>query len=218
MKKAIILITVLLTLISINAKVFMEKILLTEGTVSDIKYKSLNLSTFFQVYDEGSAEHLIGDVYLRVANNNETIAEFYVDKDKSTKEYYTKTYKNYFLTLLIENKNKYLIVEEAKLGKPFAISNNESSLIDNIEIEITDYMHESGYNAPHKDDKSTYFDDVYYTLKVKTKDIEKDFRFYSSEIKGNYIIEFSDYNITILSDQYKHSTVLVEMIINKKNN
>jgi len=205
----------------INAQEFIKEIELKEGTVSDIKYKNLSVSTFLQVYDESSSSHLIGDLYLRVDNDNRTIAEFYVDRDKSTKEYYTKTYKNYFLTYKIENNNKYLIIEQAKFGKPFAMSNEGKSTIGNkniIEIEITDYLHEWSYDAPPEDENRSYFEDVHYTLKIKAKDIVKNFSFYSSEIKGNYTIELRDYSIIILSDKYKDSSVLIEMVINEKKN
>jgi len=215
MKKAVILMVVFLTSINIYGQESMKKIQLQEG-VSNIKYNGLNIGTLLQVYDEKSATHLIGDVYLRVDNNGESIAGFYIDKDEPTKEYYTKIYKNYFLTFLIENNNRYLIIERAKFGKPFALSNSDNALINNIEIEITDYVYEWGYDAPPEDENRSYFSDVRYTLKVKVKDVVKNFSFYSSEVKGDFMIETEGYCIQILSDVYKDSSCLIEMIINKK--
>lgn len=217
MKKVTILVIVFLIAISTSAQEVMKKIQIKERTLNNIKYDSLNISTLLQVYDEKSAIHLIRDVYFRVDNNGETIAEFYIDNDdKSTKEYYTKIYKNYFLTFLIEDNNKYLIIEKAQFGKVFALSSNGKSTISNlVEIEITNYLHEWGYTSPEEDSES-YYQDVNYTLKVKIKDVVKKINFYSSEIKDNFTIELNGYCIQILSDKYKDSLSLIEMIINKK--
>ena len=221
MAKIVILMTVFLISISINAQDSIKKILLNEGTMSDIKHRELTLSTFLHEYNEKSEAHLIGDLYLRVDNEHGTIAQFYVDKnnDKSTIEYYTKIHKNYFLTFKIENNDKYLIIEQAQFGKPFALSSKESALIgneNNIEIEIADYIYEWGDDTPPEDKNMSCYDDVKYTLKVKENDIVKKLSFYSSDIKGNYIIELINFSIIILSDKHEHSSVLIEMIMNKK--
>tara|TARA_R110001583_G_scaffold36536_6_gene120327 strand:+ start:111784 stop:112452 length:669 start_codon:yes stop_codon:yes gene_type:complete len=219
MRKLALLVTIIFISHTIHAQKIMKKIQLEEGSVSNIKYDDLNISTLFQVYDEKSAVHLIGDLYLRVDDNGKSIAEFYIDK--STKEYYTKIYKNYFLTFAIENGNRYLIIEQAEFDKTFALSNKGNSKIGNkdnsVEIEITDYEHEWGTNAPPSEDgNASYFDDVHYSLKAKVKNIVKDFSFYSSEIKGNLSIDLEGYCIIILSDIYKDSSCLIEMKIIKK--
>ena len=81
MAKIVILMTVFLISISINAQDSIKKILLNEGTMSDIKHRELTLSTFLHEYNEKSEAHLIGDLYLRVDNEHGTIAQFYVDKN-----------------------------------------------------------------------------------------------------------------------------------------
>ncbi|MEW7292558.1 hypothetical protein [Aquimarina sp. 2304DJ70-9] len=220
MRKVVLFITVFFISYSINAQEFMKKIQLKEGVSSTIKHDDLTISTLLQVYDEKSAAHLIGDMYLKVDNNGEPIAGFYIDNDKSTKEYDTKIYKNYFLTFMIENNNKYLIIEQAQFGKAFALSSHGSSAIGNkddlVGIEIMDYVHEWGYDAPSEDGNSNYFDDVQYTLQVKVRDVVKSFSFYSSEVKDNFVIDLERYSILILSDVYKDSSSLIEMIVNKK--
>ncbi len=220
MRKIAILITVFFISNSIGAQDVMKKLLLKEGAVSNIKHNKLNISTFLQVYDDKSEAHLIGNIYLRVDNNSEPIVDFYIDNNKLTKGYYTKIYNNYFFTFTIENNNKYLIIEQAQFGKAFTLSSNGSSTIGNkndlVEIEITDYVHESGYDAPTEDDKRSYFSDVLYTLRVKVRDVVKYINFYSSEVKDNFVIEIGSYNILILSDLYKDSLALIEMIINKE--
>jgi hypothetical protein len=198
----------------------MKKIPLKEGDTSSIEVKDLTLNYLLQVYDEKSAAHLIGDIYLRVNNKVETIADFYVDNDSTEGIYYTRIYKNYFLTFVIENNEKHLIIEESQFGKTFALSSNGSSTVGNendlVEIEIIDFQHEWGYDAPPEDEGRNYFEDVSYTLKVKTKDVVKNFNFFSSELKGNYTIDLGSYSILVLSDKYKESSTLIEMIINKK--
>ena len=99
------------------------------------------------------------------------------------------------------------------------MSSKESALIgnkNNIEIEIADYIYEWGDDTPPEDKNMSCYDDVKYTLKVKENDIVKKLSFYSSDIKGNYIIELINYSIIILSDKHEHSSVLIEMIMNKK--
>ena len=167
-----------------------------------------------------SAKHLIGDVYLRIDDNDKPIVEFYIDNDDSTKAYYAKAYKNYFLSFVIEDNNKYLIIEEGQFGKAFALTSNGSAALgpvdDLVEIAITDFIHESGYDAPIEDGDRSYYDDVNYTLEVKEKGLTKSFSFYSSEIDSNYMIDIGSYKIQILSDLYKDSSVLIEMIVDKK--
>lgn len=206
--------------ISSNAQGFKKKIELKEGLTNNIKYKALNIGALLQVYGEKSAAHLIGDMYLKLDNNGEFITEFYIDNDKATKEYYTKIYGNYFLTFVIENNIKYLIIEQALFGKAFALSSNGSSSIGNkddlVEIEITNYVHEWGSDGLPQDGKSNYFDDVHYTLKVKVKNDVKSFSFYSSEVKDDFVMDLGEYSIQILSDLFKDSSSLIEMVITKK--
>jgi hypothetical protein len=216
MGKNIILMAISLMSINIYGQESMKKIQLEEG-INDIKYNDLNIAALLQVYDEKSAAHLIGDVFLRLDHNEESIANFYVDNDKSTKVYFTRIYKNYFLTFLIEKNNKYLIIEKARFGKAFALSSNGTSTIgDIIEIEIKDYILESGYDAPPEDADRNYFSDVKYTLKVKVKNVVKNFSFYSSEVKENPIIEVEGYCIQILSDKYEDSSSQIEMKLSIK--
>jgi hypothetical protein len=200
----------------------MKKIYLEEGSVSSIKHNDLNLSTLLQVYDEKSAGHLIGDIYLRVDNKGESIAEFYIAHDQSTKEYYTKIYKNYLLTFMIQDNNQYLIIEQAEFGKVFALLNNSRSTIgskdDLVEIEITDFTHEWGYHAPPGVENRAYFSDVHYTLQINVRDVIKSFSFSSSNVGDGFAIDIGDYSLLILSDLYKNSSCLIEMRINKKEN
>ena len=220
MKKAAIVISLLFTTSSVNAQKPMTKTPLKEG-VGKITYPNLNISTLLQVYGKESARHLIGDVYLKVDNSDKTIAEFYIDNDESTKAYYTKVYKNYFLNFVIEDDGKYLIIEEAQFGKAFALSSDGSMAIGDedglVEIEIVDFIHESGYDAPLEDQDRSHYDDVNYTLEVKEKGHIKSFSFYSSEIDSNYVIDIGSYKIQILSDLYKDSAALIEMMVDKKD-
>ncbi len=220
MKKAVLLIIVFFISINMSAQEPMKKLELMEGKSSSIKYNNLNLETLLQVYDETSAAHLIGDIYLAVYNNDELIANFYLDHHQPEEAYYTKIYNNYFLTFEIEQDRKYLIIEKAHFGKAFGLSTEGSCIIaendDLFELEITDYTSEYGYDAPPEDENRTYFSDVHYTLKIKTKDLEKNVSFNSSEVKDDFVIEIGNYRIQILSDTYKDSSALIEMIIHKK--
>ncbi len=216
MRKITILMLIFLISMTIYGQESMKKIQLEEG-VNAIKYKGLDIETLLQIYDEKSPDHLIGDVYLRLNANGETIASFYTANGKYIKEYNTKIYKNYFLTFLIENNKKYLIIEEAKFGKAFALSSHRSTLVDNmVAIEIIDYMAESGYDGPLEDENRNYYTDVRYTLKVTVKDVVKTISFYSSDIKSGFMIDINGYGVRILSDRYKDSSALLEMIIDKK--
>ncbi len=211
-------ITILIFLISmtIYGQESMKKIELEEG-VNSIKYNGLEIETLLQIYDEKSPDHLIGDVRLELSANGKTIADFYTANDKSVVEYNTKIYKNYFLTFLIENNKKYLIIEDAKLGKAFALLSRRSALVDNmVAIEIISSVAEFGYDGPIEDENRNYFTDVQYTLKVTVKDVVKTISFYSSEIKSGFMIDINGYEVRILSDIYKNSYVILEMIIDKK--
>ncbi|PKV51729.1 hypothetical protein ATE84_3827 [Aquimarina sp. MAR_2010_214] len=221
MKKITIFSIVFFISYSISSQEFMKKIQLKEGLLSDIKYNDLNITPLLQVYNDGN-------ISLKVKINNESIANFHINCDNTTsdserKEYYTKVYKNNFLTFKIENNNKYLIIEQAKFGKAFALSSSDGVLTisnkdDLIEIEITDYIHEWGYDAPPEDPNRNYFTDVQYTLKVKVKNVVKNFLVSSAELqsKGSFSIDLGSYNIIILSDQFGHKSSLIEMIIDKK--
>ncbi len=204
---------------STHAQELMKRILLNPETVSNIKYDTLNINALLQVYDKKSADHLIGDVYLGIENNGVSIAEFYVNGD-SKGEYLTRIYNNYFLTFLIENTNKYLVIAPAQLGRAFALSSNGTAIIGDennlVEIEITDYTHEWGSDAPFEGEEMSHFDDVQYSLKLKTSGVVNTFSFYSSEIKDGYPIEIGNFRVLILSDKYKDSSSLIEMIVNKK--
>ncbi|SMG51676.1 hypothetical protein SAMN05661096_03805 [Marivirga sericea] len=219
MRRVVILMLVLLVSFNICGQEPMKKIALQEG-IHNIEYDHLNLTALLQVYNEESATHLIGDLFLSLEHDGEEVASFYVEIDTSAKEYLTKIYKNYLLTFMIENSNRYLIIEKADFGKKFALSSNRSATIGNphhaIELAITDYIYESGYDGPPEDENRNYFTDVHYTLKVKVKDVVKNFSFYSSEIKGDFIIELQDYEIQILSDLYKNSYCLIEMVVHRK--
>lgn len=220
MGKLTILITVYFISSMMNSQEFMKKIQLKEGLTHSIKHDSLNINTLLQVYNEKAAAHLIGDMHLKIDNDEEPLMDFYIATNTFTKDYLTKIYKNYFFTFLVENNNKYLIIEQAQLGKAFALLSNRSSSIgkaDNlVTLEITNYEHEWGYDASPEGNSENRFDDVRYTLKVTVKNVMKQFSFYSSEIKNNYTIAFEGYNIHMLSDKYKDSSSLIEMMINKK--
>ena len=200
---------------------FSQKIQLKEGTTENIKFNDLNINTLLQVYDNQSAPHLIGDIYLRVNTNNKTIVEFYVDHKDPTKELYTKVHQNLFLTFSIENNIQYLTIEEAKLGKEFALSDQESFLIEDkgklIELEITDYYHEWGSTLPVVEgEEETTWSDVIYTLKTTINKSVKHFSFSSSEINDQYPILLDSYTIIILSDKYNDNSAFINMIIYKK--
>ncbi|WP_271784991.1 hypothetical protein [Aquimarina algiphila] len=198
----------------------MKKISLKHGQSGIIEYNDLKITTNLNIYDKSSAAHLIGDISLEVQNNGESIASFYINNDPSERSYYTKAYKKYLLTFLIENNNYYLSIEPAQFGKTFALLNNGNLTIEdskgNLEIELTDCGHEWGYDGPPEDKNRKYFDNANYTLKVITKDTIKSFNFYDSIIKNKYTIALENYTIDILSDRYTHTSCLLEMIINKK--
>ncbi|NMH89627.1 hypothetical protein [Flavivirga algicola] len=111
---------------------------------------------------------------------------------------------------------------QAKFGKAFVLSMDEILTIGNkddlIEVEITDWIEEWGYDAPPEDPNRNYFSDVQYTLKVKVGDVIKKISISSSllELKGRFSIDLTDYNIIILSDNYQRDLSSIEMIINKK--
>ncbi|APQ18956.1 hypothetical protein [Maribacter hydrothermalis] len=196
----------------------MKKIHLKEGA-SIITYNGLELDVLLQVYDKNAAPHLIGEVYCRIQKNGDDIADFSSDNDASTREYLTKIYKNYFLTFKIDNDDKYLILEQAHLGKAFALSSKKTCIIgekDNpIELEITDYIHESGNDSPLDTGENSSWDDVQYTLRAKVKEVEKNISFYSSEIREGYTVKIEGYSISILSDHYKNSYALLELMVSK---
>lgn len=219
MNKLVLLVMTLFISSIIFSQESMNKILLKEGA-NTITYNDLELDVLLQLYGEESASHLIGEVYLRIENNGEIVTEFYIDNDKSTKKLLTKAYKNYFITFIIENDDNYLILEKAQLGKAFAISSKETCVIgekdDAIELEITDYIHEWGDNSPFDVSETNAWNDVQYTLRVKVKDTEKTVRFFSSEIQKGYTLEIAGYTISILSDQYKNSYSLLELMVENR--
>ena len=196
-----------------------KKIQLKEGLSTNINYQGLNLGTLLQVYDEKSAAHLVGDVYLRVDLNGKSIADFYVDNDKSKVDYLTKIYKNHLFTFVPENGNYYLNIEPAQFGRTFALSSQGSAIVgtnnDFIEVEITNYLFESIENSSFDDEEITYSSDVFYTLKVTKGDVARAFRFYSSDLKNHFVIDMGSHSIIILSDLYKDSSSLLEMIVDK---
>lgn len=219
MKEVTIILSALIIALHVSAQEPMTKIQLKEGSVTNIQHSDLNIGTLLQVYDDTSADHLIGDVYLKVENNNELMAEFYVDKDSSSSTYYTQVYKNYFLTFRMESDHKYLIIKQSELGKAFALSSNGKAIINekdhSIAIEIVDFMSESGYDAPPEVESRSYFSFVTYTIKVTIGDSVKNFTFSSNEIENNYTLEMGDYQILILSEVYKDTSCLLEMIVQK---
>ncbi len=207
----------------IIAQESVKKISLKKGHSEPIKFQNLKIKTLLQEYDKKAKAHLVGDIYLRISDdyNDEVIVDYYIDNDGTGKNYDTKIYKNYFLTFAIENDNKYLIIEQALFGKPFALSSNRSATIGDqdglVEVEITQFFEEEGYDEPPFKDNRGYFSNVHYTLQIKVRDSIKTFDFYSSDIKlkGNFTFEIEDYTILILSDVYKNSSALIEMKINK---
>tara|TARA_R110002033_G_scaffold26394_1_gene60211 strand:- start:23898 stop:24575 length:678 start_codon:yes stop_codon:yes gene_type:complete len=221
-KKKIIIVSLILVVTQVNmiAQQCTKKILLTKAANQAIQCENLQLTTLLQVYDETAPAHLIGDIYLRVNANDETIAGFYINHDQPKATYDTKIYKNHYLTFRIENDNKYLIIAPAHFGKAFALSSNGIATIgttaDEVVLEITDFYQESGYDGPPEDKDRSSFSDVHYTLKVKVGDVVKNVSFYSSEVNGNYTIDLGNYSITILSDKYKNASSLIEMIVDKK--
>ena len=113
---------------------------------------------------------------------------------------------------------------QTQFGEIFIVSNSKSSTIGNldesVEIEIIDFIEEWGYDATLEDENRNYYSDVQYTLGVQVKDLEKRFRFYSSDIeqKDSVAFDFGSHKILILSDKYTNSSALIEMIITKKDN
>lgn len=218
MIKSVLFLALFFVSCGLRAQEFMEKIPLKEGKVDNIEVKGMVLSTLLQVYDENSASHLAGDVYLRVSNNNEAIADFYVDKDEVAREHYTKIYKNYFFTF--DHENSTLIIEKAQLSRKFALSNIGTGMVegknDFMELQITDFIKESGYDAPLEEANSNYFSNVQYTVQVKVEDIVENLSFSSTDIKDDLTYNVAGYTIHILSDQYKDSLCYVEMKIENK--
>lgn len=182
-----------------------------EGVNKVTLYEELTLNTCLQVYMENSNNHLSGDAFLDVKDEDKDIASFYVNSSGDVNEYSTIIYKNYFLTFLAFSDKYNLIVEHSKFGKAFALSDKGSCTIGNeLELKITNFYYEWGCNSPLEDESSRY-DDVNYTIKLKSNEQEKDFCFYSSELNDNYTIDFGNYKIYILSDQYLYNCCYVEM-------
>lgn len=191
---------------------------LKKGLNENISYENLTINALLQVYDKTTPAHKAGSFYLRVDRKDETIADYYVDYDHPNEGYFTKTYRNYFLTLKVENDNKYLIIEPTHFGKSFALSTKEKAVIGEVvEIEISDYYQEWGNDDPIATSNSGYFADTHYTLRVKAGAIAKDFNFYGSQLKGDYTIDIENYSLQILSDKSENSYALIEMIINKNS-
>ena len=98
---------------------------------------------------------------------------------------------------------------QTQFGEIFIVSNSKSSTIGNldesVEIEIIDFIEEWGYDATLEDENRNYYSDVQYTLGVQVKDLEKRFRFYSSDIeqKDSVAFDFGSHKILILSDNYQ---------------
>ncbi|WAC01725.1 hypothetical protein N7U66_17770 [Lacinutrix neustonica] len=219
-KKVALLLSFFSISLIVSTQESMKKIAVVEGLSKCSKYNELNIETLLQVYDNNTSNHLIGDMYLRVDNQGLPILDFFCDTNPITKEYNTKAYKNYFFTFKIENNNKYLIIEQAQFGKPFALSSKQGVTIDKngkpLVIEITEYIHEWGYDGPPEDSNRTYFSDINYTLTVKEKEFVKHYSFSSSEIKNNYTINLERYTISILNDLFSESSCLIEMIVTDK--
>ncbi len=197
------------------------KIALIEGETKEIKYKDWSINALLIVYDETAKTHLNGDVSLSIKTNiNEPIVNFYVNNDSPKTDCYTKIYGKYLLTFLIENDSTYLVIEPAQLGEIFVMSSHNVAVLhcelDSIEIEITDVIHEWGYDLPDSDGNSNYFSDVVYTLKVKTNQVVTYVEFNSSELKNKYFLDVEGYSIVILSEKYHDTYSEIEMIIMKK--
>ncbi len=191
----------------------MKKIILTEGEMNNIEFRDLNLSTLLQIHDGNSGKHQKGEIYLRINKDAELIADFSVDQNDSTKDYYTQIYQNYFFTFGKEHKS--LLIEKAKFGKAFTLSSVGVGIIGDkdaaVEVRITDYMMEWGYDAPPNDSTRQYFSNVQYTVQVKAGDLVESFSFYSAEIKDDFTFDDENFRIQIMSDQYKDSYCLLEM-------
>ncbi len=80
--------------------------------------------------------------------------------------------------------------------------------IQRIEIEIIDSVYEWG-----KFPNGTFFDNVYYVLRIELNDVKEEIIFYSSDIKEKIKFKVKQYEIIILLDSYNHSNCLIEMVI-----
>ncbi len=218
MRKVALLIFLFLNSLGLCAQELMKKIYLQEGHVENIQFGDFSLSTLLQVYEEESASHLIGDVYLRVTENDEIIADFYASKEDPGKEYYTKIYQNYLFSF--EKENSLLLIEPSDFEKVFAISSKNNGIVGKggnmVEVKIADSYMESGYDGPPQVIGRKYFMNVHYTLQVKVGDIVQNVSFYSTDIKDGISYNVAGCTIHILSDQYKDSVCFLEMMIEKK--
>ncbi|MEM7548705.1 MAG: hypothetical protein AAF363_03465 [Bacteroidota bacterium] len=114
-------------------------------------------------------------------------------------------------------------MKKAKIpfGEAFTLSSNESSTIGNqdeyLEIKITDFIEEWGYDGPPGDKDRNYFSNVEYSLRVEVESIVEVFSFYSSEIgnDNDFVKSIGAYKILMLSDEYKNSSASIEMVVNK---
>ena len=188
MKKiTIIIMTILLTHCNMKAQ---KKILLTKGHSEEIKYKTLNIKTFLHIYDEKAKAHLVGDVSIGIkdSHTNKAIANYYLDKDNPRKVHYTQLYKNFFLTLEIKKDKHYLIIEEAKCGKIFSLRDT-LGFVEDLEIKITDAVHYWGTISPNSHEQ---FSEIHQTLKLKTRDEEKEFSFYDHQIGKDFFIDIGN--------------------------
>jgi len=171
----------------------MKKIALTEGNI-EITHEDLHLKLFFQKYDHTAKKHLIDDVYLRVNTfvKDETIADFYVDYDKPKANIFlTKIYKNYFLSLVLENGNYFLSIEKAKINTVFAIQ--KEGVIDDLKIEITNVWSEWGTENPEPDANQFHY--IHQTFKLSVGKEVKEINFCSCDASKEYFIEIANYKI-----------------------
>ncbi len=196
-----------------------KQIQLLKGSGEAITYKDLTIRTLFQIYDSAAAVQVLGTTYLRVYDNQTVAAEFYNVQDSTSRRYHTKAYKNYFLTFKTKAGQYYLNITQAHFGKAFALSNLQKVILhtktDTIALEIVDVMEEYGWDAPPEIDDRTYFSHVAYTLKATSNKASKYFIVYSSDITNGLTLTFDTYTITLLSDQYKNASSVIEMVVRK---
>lgn len=110
---------------------------------------------------------------------------------------------------------------QIQFGETFLLSSNKRAVVRSkdecVKIEIIDFIEEWGYDAPPEVENRNYYSDMQYTLRILVKDIEKAYSFYSSDIKykNKFSLNFENYKIFILSDEYTNSSASIKMKINR---
>ncbi|GEM_PF-5238004 len=195
-----------------RGELIMKRVPLVQGNGNTVNYGDLNLQANLYVYGDDSAAHLVGDVSVAIMNHGKVIASFYVDNDSSSPVYYSRIYRNYFLTLEVLDSDYNLVIEKSKFGKSFVMNSSLGTVsIDDLHIEIIDSIHEWSENESGEYDS----EDVSYTLLLKVNDTVCERSFYSSEINKGYTIDVEGYSIVILSDRYGAKDCLIKMVVNR---